>query len=201
MGWCVGIYHAKVVLSHAFWEALGQVGGTHAAWPRVGLRAPVSGPSGSFLVQLLELSFKDTLDVGEREGADSRAPGPTNLPEDSGSRESTQYGFLPFTIPALQPLAPESSVGSQQARRAGDRPSAGGFPGSGLRPGWKPITGSETRLFLMRINWGIGPGVAPACLAQAVSTGRVVEPAAGWIHTEPSLVPRFLSSENEPQLC
>lgn len=70
MGWCVGIYHAKVVLSHAFREALGQVGGTHAAWPRVGLRAPVSGPSGSFLVQLLELSFKDTLDVGEREGAD-----------------------------------------------------------------------------------------------------------------------------------
>lgn len=122
MGWCLGIYYAKVVLSHVFREALGQVGGTHAAWPRVGLRAPVSGPSGSFLVQLLELSFKDTLDVGEREGADGRAPGPTNLPEDSQSRESTQYVFLHFTNtapPALVELSgiPAGLEGRRQAKR------------------------------------------------------------------------------------
>lgn len=103
MGWCVGIYYAKVVLSHRIPEALGQACSTHAAWPRVGLRAPVSGPSGSFLVQLLELSFKDTLDVGEREGTDGRAPGPTNLPERARAERALSTGSSTLQSLPLQP--------------------------------------------------------------------------------------------------
>lgn len=85
--------HATMVLSHAFREVLGGGGATHAAWPWVGLRAPVSGPSGSFLVQLLELSFEDSLNVREGEGTDRRAPGLTDLPEDS--HEGTHCALLP----------------------------------------------------------------------------------------------------------
>lgn len=100
--------HATMVLSHAFREVLGGVGATHAAWPWVGLRAPVSGPSGSFLVQLLELSFEDSLNVHKGEGTDRRAPGLTDLPEDS--HEGTHCGFLSSTATAPPAQAELSGI-------------------------------------------------------------------------------------------